>query len=107
MSFNDAAARTNEPAGFGLRDETVLCSQRVFSQHKLFYLDLKRNGRGQFLKITEKDGRYRTTIIIPEEAIRPVSEVIAAMSRDLPATPPQAPPAPAPAAPALENDPHA
>jgi hypothetical protein len=60
----------------GPRDEQIIHTGKIVATHKLFYVDFKRNSRGQFLKITEKDGRFRTTIIIPEEAIRPMADVI-------------------------------
>ena len=58
------------------RNETILLAKKILAYHKLFYLDYKENRRGRFLKITEKDGRYRKTVIIPEEAIRALKEVI-------------------------------
>jgi len=58
------------------RNETILLAKKILSYHKLFYLDYKENRRGKFLKITEKDGRFRKTVIIPEEAIRALGEII-------------------------------
>lgn len=55
------------------RDDTVICSEKVLAFHKLFYLDFKENQRGRFLKLTEKDGRFRSTVIIPEEALTDIS----------------------------------
>ena len=51
------------------RDEETLVTKKIVAEHKLFYLDFKRNQRGRFLKITEKDGRFRSTVIVPEEAV--------------------------------------
>eukprot|EP00850_Spirogloea_muscicola_P016185 SM000129S26172 [mRNA] locus=s129:336547:342445:- [translate_table: standard] len=34
-------------------------------EHKLFYLDLKQNGRGRYLKISEKAAGARSTVIVP------------------------------------------
>jgi len=58
------------------RNETILLAKKILAYHKLFYLDYKENRRGRFLKITEKDGRFRKTVIIPEEAIRALGEII-------------------------------
>ncbi len=58
------------------RNETILLAKKILAYHKLFYLDYKENRRGRFLKITEKDGRFRKTVIIPEEAIRALKEII-------------------------------
>ena len=39
-------------------------------ESKLFYLDLKENGRGRYLKISEKgNNRERSTIIVPSSGI--------------------------------------
>ncbi|GEM_PF-1782750 len=58
------------------RNETILLAKKILAYHKLFYLDYKENRRGRFLKITEKDGRFRKTVIVPEEAIRALGEII-------------------------------
>lgn len=64
------------------RDDTVIRTEKVLAFHKLFYLDFKENKRGRFLKMTEKDGRFRSTIIIPEEAISDVCNYINGIVRD-------------------------
>lgn len=49
---------------------TPIASERIASGRKIFYLDLKENQRGRFLRITEDvDGR-RNTIILPVEAFK-------------------------------------
>jgi hypothetical protein len=58
------------------REETILLTEKVLGFHKLFYVDLKKNQRGCFLKITEKDGRFRSTVIIPEEALEAFGTVV-------------------------------
>jgi len=58
------------------REETILLTEKVLGFHKLFYVDLKKNQRGCFLKITEKDGRFRSTVIIPEEALESFGTVV-------------------------------
>ncbi|MCX7847445.1 MAG: hypothetical protein N2595_05415 [bacterium] len=63
------------------RNETVLMSQKVVANQKLFYLDLKENERGKFLKISEKDGRFRSTIMIPEEVIADVAAIVQEASK--------------------------
>lgn len=74
------------------RAEQVLMTRKVIANQKMFYLDFKENQRGRFLKITEKDGRYRSTVIIPEEALH---EVAAILHNVAAAMPPAMPPAPA------------
>ncbi len=62
------------------RDEETIVTKKVVAEHKLFYLDFKRNQRGKFLKITEKDGRFRSTVIVPEEAVREFALVVSDMA---------------------------
>ena len=64
------------------RNETILLAKKILAYHKLFYLDYKENRRGRFLKITEKDGKFRKTVIIPEEAIRALGEIIDTVIKD-------------------------
>lgn len=50
--------------------EKELHSERVSIERKIFFLDLKENERGRFLKITEDVGGRRDTIIIPAVGLR-------------------------------------
>ncbi len=45
-----------------------LATEKIVSDRKLFFLDLKENHRGRFLKITEDVGGRRNTVMIPAEA---------------------------------------
>lgn len=45
-----------------------LASEKVAIERKLFFLDLKENNRGRFLKITEDVAGRRDTIMLPAEA---------------------------------------
>jgi hypothetical protein len=47
-----------------------LASEKVVIDRKIFFLDLKENQRGRFLKITEDVGGRRDTIMLPAEAFR-------------------------------------
>lgn len=51
-----------EPAAAG--DAELVC-KTLQVEHKLFYLDLKENPRGRYLKISEKTSGSRSTIIVP------------------------------------------
>ncbi len=64
------------------RNETILLAKKILVGHKLFYLDYKKNRRGKFLKITEKDGKFRKTVIVPEEAIRALGEIVDAVIKE-------------------------
>ena len=47
-----------------------LASEKVVIDRKIFFLDLKENQRGRFLKITEDVGGRRDTIMLPATAFR-------------------------------------
>jgi hypothetical protein len=64
------------------RNENVLLNEKVHAFHKFFYVDYKENQRGRFLKITEKDGRFRSTIIIPEEAVDDMAKLLTKISEE-------------------------
>lgn len=44
-------------------------TEKVFSERKVFFLDLKENDRGRFVKITEDVRGRRDTILVPIEAL--------------------------------------
>lgn len=46
-----------------------LHTEKVLSDRKIFFLDLKENNRGRFVKITEDVRGRRDTIILPVEAL--------------------------------------
>jgi len=57
----------------------LLASEKFSIDRKVFYLDLKENGRGRFLKITEDvDGR-RDTILLPVEIFRDFAVAFASL----------------------------
>lgn len=45
-----------------------LLTEKIVVDRKIFFLDLKENDRGRFLKITEDVGGRRDTIMVPAEA---------------------------------------
>lgn len=49
--------------------DSELISKTLQIENKLFYLDLKENPRGRYLKISEKTSTSRSTIIVPFGAI--------------------------------------
>jgi len=53
-----------------------LASEKVTVDRKIFFLDLKENNRGRFLKITEDVGGRRDTIMLPAEAFGDFSEAL-------------------------------
>jgi len=66
----------NDKSSSAPKGEKLLYTEKVLGQYKLFYIDYKENKRGRFLKVTEKDGRFRSTIIIPEEALEDFGIVV-------------------------------
>ncbi len=54
-----------------------IASEKIPVERKIFFIDLKENQRGRFLKITEDvDGR-RNTIMLPAAAFRDFTEALA------------------------------
>lgn len=60
---------------FGERTGTEpLATEKIAIDRKIFFLDLKENQRGRFLKITEDVGGRRDTIMLPAAAFRDFAE---------------------------------
>ncbi|MFA6448507.1 MAG: DNA-binding protein [bacterium] len=57
-------------------EETTLYSKKINTRNKAFFLDLKENPNGKFLKVTESNGEKRSFIFIPEEGLKEFSESI-------------------------------
>jgi len=53
-----------------------IASEKVTIERKIFFIDLKENQRGRFLKITEDVGGRRDTIMLPAEAFRDFLEAM-------------------------------
>jgi hypothetical protein len=67
-----------------------LASEKITIERKIFFLDLKENQRGRFLKITEDVGGRRDTIMLPATAFRDFAEAFARLveyERKLPQSP--------------------
>jgi hypothetical protein len=60
------------------RSDEPLASERIDVDRKVFFLDLRENQRGRFLKITEDVNGRRDTIILPAAAFQ---EFAAAFAR--------------------------
>ncbi|QQL45383.1 DNA-binding protein [Sulfuriroseicoccus oceanibius] len=63
-------------SGGGRRDHEPLHTEKIFTDRKTYFLDLKENQRGRFVKITEDVKGRRDTILVPTEAL---DEFIAAL----------------------------
>ncbi len=55
-----------------------LYTEKIFSDRKVFFMDLKENDRGRFLKITEDVRGRRDTIMLPIESL---TEFVEALQR--------------------------
>lgn len=53
-----------------------LASEKINVDRKIFFLDLKENNRGRFLKITEDVGGRRDTIMLPAEAFQDFADAL-------------------------------
>jgi hypothetical protein len=53
-----------------------IASEKIAYERKIFFLDLKENQRGRFLKITEDVGGRRDTIVLPAEAFKDFTEAL-------------------------------
>ena len=53
-----------------------IASEKVAIERKMFFLDLKENQRGRFLKITEDVGGRRDTIMLPAAAFQDFLEAL-------------------------------
>jgi len=53
-----------------------IASEKIVNERKIFFLDLKDNQRGRFLKITEDVGGRRDTIMLPAAAFKDFVEAL-------------------------------
>jgi len=60
------------------RIDEPLASEKIQVDRKVFFLDLKENQRGRFLKITEDVSGRRDTIMLPASGFQ---EFVEALSR--------------------------
>ena len=54
-----------------------IASEKVTIDRKVFFIDLKENQRGRFMKITEDVGGRRDTIMLPAAAFKEFLEALA------------------------------
>ncbi len=58
-------------------ESEILHTEKILSDRKIFFLDLKENARGRVVKITEDVAGNRDTIMVPAEIL---GDFIAALS---------------------------
>ena len=57
-------------------EQHPIASEKITIERKIFFLDLKENLRGRFLKITEDVGGRRDTIMLPATAFKDFVEAL-------------------------------
>ncbi|MEC7861011.1 MAG: DNA-binding protein [Verrucomicrobiota bacterium] len=62
--------------GYRRRRDEPLYTEKIFSDRKVFFVDLKSNDRGRFLKITEDVRGRRDTIMVPEESLQELIDAL-------------------------------
>jgi len=65
-SFSMVVANNNQAR---LVESDLLHTEKILSDRKTFFLDLKQNNRGMVVKITEDVGGNRDTIMVPAEIL--------------------------------------
>ena len=58
------------------RGAPPLHTEKILGERKTFFLDLKENDRGRFIKITEDVRGRRDTIVVPMEIIEEFADAI-------------------------------
>jgi hypothetical protein len=61
--------------------EDVVHSAEVQVERKFFSLQIRENGRGRFLRITEEGNGKRTSIIIPATGLKDFQAVVEQMTK--------------------------
>lgn len=51
------------------RQDEPLHTEKIVTDRKIYFLDLKENARGQFVKITEDVRGRRDTILVPTDIL--------------------------------------
>lgn len=67
FDFDDGERRPANPP---------LHSEKLVSERKIFFLDLKENDRGRFIKITEDVRGRRDTVMLPMEIAQDFLEAL-------------------------------
>ena len=60
-------------------DNYPIHTEKIVAERKIFFLDLKENDRGQFVKITEDVRGRRDTIMVPAETLDDFIEALQAV----------------------------
>ena len=64
--------------------DELIAGEKIRVERKLFFIDLKRNHQGYFLKITEDVNGRRDTVIIPSTGVHEFVRAVTELSQMLP-----------------------
>lgn len=63
-------------------EEKTLYTKKIITRNKAFFLDLKENPNGKFLKVTESNGEKRSFVFIPEEGLKEFGDSLAELLKE-------------------------
>jgi hypothetical protein len=72
LSFSSAASLTSAPS----KMDSIIESRELQIERKFFSIDLRENGRGKFLRITEDSQGHRNVIIVPMSGVDDFADAI-------------------------------
>ncbi len=74
--FDEEEEEEGNGSEYRRRRDEPLYTEKIFSDRKVFFVDLKSNDRGRFLKITEDVRGRRDTIMVPEESLQELIDAL-------------------------------
>ena len=74
--FEEEEEEEGNGSEYRRRRDEPLYTEKIFSDRKVFFVDLKSNDRGRFLKITEDVRGRRDTIMVPEESLQELIDAL-------------------------------
>jgi hypothetical protein len=74
--FEEEEEEEGHGGDYRRRRDEPLYTEKIFSDRKVFFVDLKSNDRGRFLKITEDVRGRRDTIMVPEESLQELIDAL-------------------------------
>ena len=63
--------------------EDIIFTRDFHAERKHFYLEFRRNDRGEFLRITEEGAGKRNSIIIPSSGINDFEDTLTELLNDV------------------------
>jgi PurA ssDNA and RNA-binding protein len=72
LSFSSDPSLTSAPS----KMDSIIESRELQIERKFFSIDLRENGRGKFLRITEDSQGHRNVIIVPMSGVDDFADAI-------------------------------